>query len=267
MATENKAAFRKFPMERVQRVVERLQLPTIASQAAQDRVLDARSHQYGCFRQNAMDYDGNQQRACARESEIREIVERVRCPTTASIALTHNYDAQQQQLEYLRRSDSRVCRYEPVDSEALNEIVARLGTSTVASRGGITIEAKFPTRPKPRGSKRRGRRKIGYRTVSKEEVTEIVQRLRASTISSEGGKSLLGKKYDYQSPTDLKTLPVIPGLETKFTGRKKLTEIEIDKVVKRISKRTKAFESKTAPPNPDDHPAESNDMNLKPWIR
>ncbi|KAH3796256.1 uncharacterized protein LOC127838427 [Dreissena polymorpha] len=121
-----------------------------------------------------------------------------------------------------------------VDPDSLNTIVDRITRPTVASTGGAGQERKYTDFV------------YGEQKVSKDEMETIVDRITKPTISSRGGVDLADKEFIYIQQPKVKTNIIIPGLEKKFIGRKKLSADEMNEVIERLTKLTPAYKAKFA---------------------
>ena len=118
------------------------------------------------------------------------------------------------------------------NEEQLNTIVDRVTRPTVASTGGAGVERKYTDFV------------YGEQKVSKDEEKEIIDRITKPTVSSRGGVDLKDKNFVYILPPKNKTNIIIPGLDKKFIGRKKITEDELNEIIDRLTKLTPAYKAK-----------------------
>lgn len=196
------------------------------------------------------------------QHELNEIVERVTKPTHASKG---GVDLQ----EKFRNKDY------VYGSRACTPNIEHIAKPTVSSRGGVDIAEKFENKDYIYGSRavtpntldtivnRVTRPTVastggagvdrqytdfvyGEQKVSKDEVTEITERMTKHTISSRGGVDLANKNFEYIKPPKVKTNIIIPGLETKFMGKKKISQDQLHDIIDRLSKLTPAYKAKFA---------------------
>lgn len=66
------------------------------------------------------------------------------------------------------------------------------------------------------------------------------------TISSRGGVDLKDKNFEYIKQPRVKTNIIIPGLNKKFMGAKKISADEMNDVIDRLAKLTPAYKAKFA---------------------
>lgn len=119
-----------------------------------------------------------------------------------------------------------------VTPETLDTIVTRVTRPTVASAGGAGSDRKYTDFV------------FGEQKVSKDELETIVDRMTKPTISSRGGVDLKDKNFEYIKPPKLKTNIIIPGLESKFIGRRRMSNEELNEVINRLTKLTPAYKAK-----------------------
>ena len=119
-----------------------------------------------------------------------------------------------------------------VTSEKLDNIVSRVTRPTVASTGGAGLEREYTDFI------------YGDQKVSKDEMQEITERMTKPTVSSRGGVDLEDKKFEYIKPPKVKTNIIIPGLDQKFIGRRKIAQEELNQIVDRLSQLTPAYKAK-----------------------
>ncbi|XP_045193059.2 uncharacterized protein LOC123549215 [Mercenaria mercenaria] len=121
-----------------------------------------------------------------------------------------------------------------VTPDKLDNIVSRITRPTVASTGGAGVDRQYTDFV------------YGEQKVSKDEVNEITERISKPTVSSRGGVDLQDKEFVYIKPPKVKTNIIIPGLDKKFIGRKKLSQDEMNEIIERLTKLTPAYEAKFA---------------------
>ena len=118
--------------------------------------------------------------------------------------------------------------------EKIEGIVERVTRPTTASTGGAGKERNYTDFV------------YGQQKVSKEELKDIIDRVAKPTVSSEGGAALQEKKYEYIKPAKVKTNIIIPGLDRRFIGRKKVSQDEMQEFIERMSVLTPAYKAKFA---------------------
>lgn len=119
-----------------------------------------------------------------------------------------------------------------VAPETVDSIVNRVTRPTVASTGGAGTDRKYTDFV------------IGEKSVSQDELKEIIDRMTKPTISSRGGVDLKDKTFEYIKPPKVKTNIIIPGLESKFIGRRRLSNEEMNEVINRLTQLTPAYKAK-----------------------
>lgn len=119
-----------------------------------------------------------------------------------------------------------------VSPDILDNIVTRISRPTVASTGGAGVERKYTDSV------------YGEQRVSKDEIHDIVDRVTKPTISSRGGVDLQKKSFEYIKLPRNKTNIIIPGLDRKFIGAKKISKEEMNDIIKRLSQLTPAYKAK-----------------------
>ena len=119
-----------------------------------------------------------------------------------------------------------------VPPDSLGHIVDRVKRPTVASTGAAGVNRKYTDFV------------LGEKNVSKDELNDIIDRMTKPTISSRGGVDLKDKSFDYIKPPRVKTNIIIPGLETKFIGRRRLSNEEMNEVINRLTQLTPAYKAK-----------------------
>ena len=119
-----------------------------------------------------------------------------------------------------------------VSPRELDGIVNRITKPTVASTGGAGIERNYTDFV------------YGGQKVAPGGIEDIVTRITKPTVSSRGGVDLADKKYVYIKPKIIKTNIIIPELETKFMGKRKVSAGEMNEIVERLNKLTPAYKAK-----------------------
>lgn len=119
-----------------------------------------------------------------------------------------------------------------VSPEILDDIVSRITRPTVASTGAAGVDRQYTDFV------------YGEQKVSKGEMQEIVDRMTKPTVSSRGGVDLQNKDFVYIQPPRNKTNIIIPGLEKKFIGKKKMSQDEMNEIIDRLTKLTPAYKAK-----------------------
>lgn len=114
----------------------------------------------------------------------------------------------------------------------LNSIVNRITKPTVASTGGAGIERNYTNFV------------YGGQKVQPEQLGDIVSRITKPTVSSRGGVDLADKKFVYIMPKKIKTNVIIPEIETKFMGKRRVSADELNEIVERLNKLTPAYKAK-----------------------
>ena len=114
----------------------------------------------------------------------------------------------------------------------LDYIVGRITKPTVASTGGAGIERSYTDFV------------YGGQAVSSGKLDDIVSRITKPTVASRGGVDLAQKKFVYIQPRKVKTNIIIPELDTKFTGQKRVTAGEMSEIVDRLNQLTPAYKAK-----------------------
>ncbi|WAR31261.1 hypothetical protein MAR_033803 [Mya arenaria] len=121
-----------------------------------------------------------------------------------------------------------------VEPKKLDDIVDRVTRPTVASSGGAGANRSYTDFV------------YGEQKVSKEEMKEIIERMTKPTISSNGAVDLKDKNFVYLQQPRNKTNIIIPGLEKKFIGRKKISSDELNEIIDRLTQLTPAYKAKFA---------------------
>lgn len=119
-----------------------------------------------------------------------------------------------------------------VSPRELDHIVDRITKSTVASTGGAGMERNYTDFV------------YGGQKVQPDQLEDIVSRITKPTVSSRGGVDLANKKYEYIKPKKIKTNIIIPELETKFMGKRRVSLEEMNNIVDRLTKLTPAYKAK-----------------------
>lgn len=119
-----------------------------------------------------------------------------------------------------------------VTPNRLDSIVTRVTKPTVASTGGAGRDRKYTDFV------------YGDQRVQRDELKEIIERITKPTVSSRGGIDLQDKSFEYIKPPKLKTNIIIPGLESKFIGRRRVPNEKLNELVERLTKLTPAYKAK-----------------------
>ena len=119
-----------------------------------------------------------------------------------------------------------------VSPEHLDHIVGRVTKPTVASTGGAGLERSYTDFV------------YGGQAVSQGKLENIISRITKPTVASRGGVDLASKKFVYIQPKKIKTNIIIPELETKFMGRRKVSVDELNEIVERLNQLTPAYKAK-----------------------
>lgn len=82
------------------------------------------------------------------------------------------------------------------------------------------------------------------RVVTNRDLDLIVDRVTRPTVASRGGVDLLNKDFTYIIPRPRKTLIVVPGLERRYLGLKKVNKQEMQLIVARLTRMTTAYSAK-----------------------
>lgn len=195
--------------------------------------------------------------------EVESIVNRVSKPTVAStggITIAEKF----RNKDYV------------YGSKACTPNIDHISQPTVASTGGVTIAEKFDKKDYVYGSKNVSEGEIdhivnritkptvastggagkersytdfvyGGQKVPPEQVEDIVSRITKPTVSSRGGVDIADKKFVYIMPKKIKTNIIIPNIETKFMGKRKVSADELNSIVERLNKLTPAYKAKFSP--------------------
>ena len=84
--------------------------------------------------------------------------------------------------------------------------------------------------------------------MNSQELKSIVDRLTRPTVASRGGLAYADRKWEYVPIPQQKTLPRIPGLETRYLCKNRtMTQEEFDAMIGRLTRAMKASRWKTAP--------------------
>ena len=136
---------------------------------------------------------------------------------------------------------------QPVSAQKMEQIVTRLTKPTIASRGGIDLAdkkfeyvspQKLKTLPVIDGLDRRFQG--GGQRLSKEDVENVAKKLSRPTVASSGGEPLRSKKFNYAMSPKLKTLPDLPGVTSRFLGRRSFVGQDLENIVGRLTNDTVA---------------------------
>lgn len=180
--------------------------------------------------------------------DLEEIVEHLHRPTTASTAKVHDFDNQDANLYHLKTRDEKIL----LPFRSMTPSTLRGAQASASSRRSptVTVSIRYSARPNRKNSCRSTKTtntSDGSRIVSDAEMDGIVERLGKPTISTLGGAPIADKKFEYIQTPKLKTLPLIPGLDTKYMGSQKVNVEEFDDIVLRLVKPTKATVQRSAP--------------------
>ena len=230
-------------------IVTRLQTPTAAS-----RSWDYRYNPQDTHVKFLKERDPNfQPKRIVYENKLDEVVSRLVKPTVASRASEFCFDNQDANLQYLQQVDPKIHpNRSPTPHPSL--ISPLSPRSPLLSRSSVednmpTCRSTSPNRGRSANSPwvpGMERTYLGYRRVSPNKLDQIVDRVSRPTVSSEGGIQYSNRKYEYITETDTKTMPKIKGVENRYTGNKKISEKQLDDMIKRLHSPTKSMLSRSA---------------------
>ena len=176
--------------------------------------------------------------------QLDDIVGRLHRPTIASTAKEFDFSNQDANLYFLKARDERVLLpFRSLTPSTLRGMKASRN-ELISGRSSTVIVEPLENG----GSSRRSQSSPASdgKTVTSDELDGILNRLTKPTVSTLGGAPLAMKKYEYIPIPKLKTLPDIPGLDTKYVCDKKVSQGEFEGIVTRLTKPTKATASRSA---------------------
>ena len=230
--------YRHVPSSQIDRIVGRLTRPTRASQTWKH---DYDAQQAHVEHLRLIDPFFHPKRTVTPQ-QLDPIIKRLRKSTRASTASTYNFDHQEANLMHLYAKDPKIkiggsSRASSATGSGSND------SSLTGSENGESMLSLGKSR-KSAG----GRSVASSDTVSSQQLRLLVDRLTKPTVASRGGIDYADRKWEYIPTPKLKTLPNIPGLETRYKCKNKtMTQEEFDKMVVKLTKPTKASKWKAAP--------------------
>lgn len=231
--------YRHVPNSQLQGIVERLNRPTKASRAWSH---DYDAQQVHVEHLRSVDPYFHPKRTVTPK-DLDDIVYRLQKRTRASTASTYGFDHQEASLIHLCAKDpkvqlgrsSRASSYTQTGSVRSSSIYSGNTDSALSSR-------------KSRASITSSRSVASKETVNSQQLEEIVTRLTRPTVASRGGIDYADRNWDYIPTPKLKTLPYIPGLETRYKCKNRtMTQEEFDRMIGKLTRATKASQWKAAP--------------------
>ena len=234
--------YRFVSQDNLNKIVVRLARPTKASQAW-NHDYDPQSVHVAHLKK--MDPMVHRRSRSVTPLQLDDIVDRLHRPTTASTAKMYDFDHQDANLYFLKSRDEKVL----LPFRSLTPSTLRGARATVSSGYSVrSTRTSVSTSEGFANGKKSGRSSASsQRTVSGDELDYIVGRISKPTVSSLGGAPLADKKYEYIPTPRLKTLPFIPGLDTKYMCTKKVQPEQFEDLVVRLTKPTKATISRSGP--------------------
>ncbi len=255
--------YRSLPAGQIDSMVRRLSRPTKASESW--------NYKYDCEVVNANHLRARDpkfhQSKTVKQKQLDEIVTRLGRNTRASNASHHRFDHQYANLMHLYEKDPRMATRTPnstsrVSSSASyrsrSDIMRSTGSSPIESEDSVSLlglrrqQSRSSTTQGSYTQSARSRASTSGQSVTSEELQCIVGRLVKPTVASRGGVDYADRKWEYIPTPKLKTLPVVPGLETRFVCKnRKMSSEEFDGMVTRLTKPTRSHEARSVyTPNP-----------------
>ena len=230
--------YRQISAPQINEMVKRLSRPTQASQTWRCSYDAQQTHVA-----NLQLEDPNfQKNKTVPSRELDCILQRLQKHTQASAASTYQYDNQEVHLMYLRATDPKMQIGESprgsagARSRSSGSSMPHYGDRDSVLSGGKSQRSDGRRPPSSSG------------TVTSRELKSIVDRLTRPTVASRGGEANADKNWEYIPVRRQKTLPHIPGLDTKYLCKNRaMTREEFNAMVGRLTRSTKASQWKTAP--------------------
>ena len=219
-------------------IVERLTRPTKASQAW--------NHDYDA-QQVHVDHLRTvdplfQPRRTVTPKDLNPIVNRLQRRTTASTASQYDFDHQEANLMHLYAKDPKV----QIGRSSRASTGTGSRSSASLSAGSDDVDSVLSLRKLRRNGGAGSSASSG--TVSSQQLKSIVERLTRPTVASRGGVDYADRNWEYIPTPKLKTLPYMPGLETRYQCKNRtMTQEEFDTMIGKLTRATKASQWKAAP--------------------